>query len=382
MLANRQRRVLLLIPHLGGGGAERVMELLARRLDAEKYELHLGVITQSESDCEALPPWVQLHALGVPRVRAAAIPLLRLIRQLRPDLVLSGMFHLNFLVLLLRPFLPGRTRVLVRQNGTVSSALADGRLPWYTRTLYRLLYPGADWVICQTRSMADDLARELGLRQSQLVALPNPVDLEEIRRSIGDHSELQTGSGLHLLAVGRLAREKGFDLLLQALASVRKQFPGVGLLIAGIGPEEAALRAQCRGLGLDSVVHFAGQVDRPWASSADAALFVLPSRQEGMPNTLLEAAAAGLPIVALPASGGVMELLRDQPGVWLAPEISAEALANSLLAALQGLRPGQRFAHSFVEEFSMGRAIKAYEELIDRTLEEKRGRPFTSAGSI
>ena len=62
---------------------------------------------------------------------------------------------------------------------------------------------------------------------------------------------------------------------------------------------------------------------------------MLPSRHEGLPNALLEAAAAGLPIVAMPASGGVVELLRDQPGVWLAPEISAEALAASLLAALK-----------------------------------------------
>jgi len=91
-----------------------------------------------------------------------------------------------------------------------------------------------------------------------------------------------------------------------------------------------------------------------------------------MPNALLEAAAGALPIVALPASGGVVELLRGQPGVWLAPEVSAEALAASLLAALGSLQPGERFAHAFVEEFRIGRAIKAYEELIDRTLEEKR----------
>jgi hypothetical protein len=67
----------------------------------------------------------------------------------------------------------------------------------------------------------------------------------------------------------------------------------------------------------------------------------------------------------------MVELLRGQPGVWLAPEISAEALAASLLAALQTLRPGDRFAHSFVEEFSIGRAIQAYEKLIDATLQEK-----------
>jgi len=71
-------------------------------------------------------------------------------------------------------------------------------------------------------------------------------------------------------------------------------------------------------------------------------LFVLSSRHEGLPNALLEAAAGGLPIVALPASGGIVDLLRDQPGVWLAPEVSTEALADSLRTALRALRPGEK----------------------------------------
>ena len=81
-----------------------------------------------------------------------------------------------------------------------------------------------------------------------------------------------------------------------------------------------------------------------------------------------QAAAAGLPIVALPACEGLVELLRGQPGVWLAPEISAETLAASLLAALHALRPGERFAHAFVEAFRLDRAIQAYERLIDQSL--------------
>jgi glycosyltransferase involved in cell wall biosynthesis len=358
----------LLIPHLGGGGAERVTSLLARRLPAEKYEVHLGLITRAEAGREALPASVHIHALGARRVRTGAIRLLRLVRSLKPDLILSGMAHLNFLVLLLRPFFPRGTRVLVRQNGTISTTLAFGGVPWYTRELYRLLYRRADGVICQTQSMAEDMARELGTSEKLLAVLPNPVDVEEIRASINAISSPQTGPGPCLLAVGRLSREKGFDLLLKAMVLVRREFPQASLLIAGVGPEEAALKAECHALGLDEAVCFAGYVDRPWTLFSEATLFVLPSRHEGLPNALLEAAAAGLPIVALPASVGVAELLRDQPGVWLAPEITAEALAASLLAALHSLRPGERFTHLFVENFRMDRAIQAYKLLIDRTL--------------
>jgi glycosyltransferase involved in cell wall biosynthesis len=358
----------MLIPHLGGGGAERVMALVARNLSAEKYELHLGVITQNEADEGGLPFLVPIHTLGARRVRAGALRLLRLVRQLKPDLILSGMFHLNFLVLLLRPFFFPETRVVVRQNGTVSSALAFGGLPWYTRPLYRLLYRRADRVICQTRAMAEDLVRESGLAQKRLSVLPNPVDVDEIRNSTAQEPFQWSGAGPHLLAVGRLSREKGFDLLLQAMVRVQRDFPQANLVIAGAGPEEKALKAECHALGLDYAVRFTSYLARPWPCFAAATLFVLPSRHEGLPNSLLEAAAAGLPIVALPACRGVVELLSGQPGVWLAPEITAEALATSLLAALGSLRPKERFAHPFVNEFRIDRAIGAYEELIDATL--------------
>jgi glycosyltransferase involved in cell wall biosynthesis len=334
------------MPHLGGGGAEQVMALLARGLPAEKYEIHFGLVTQADQGGAALPPWVTIHALGARRVRAGALPLVQLAWHLRPRIILSGAAETNFLALLLRPFLPFETRVLVRQNGTVSATLASGLVPWYTRQLYRLLYRQADRVICQSRAMADDLMHETGIGRERLAVLPNPIDVEAI------HAAMQSpyawsGSGPHLLAVGRLARVKGFDLLLEALAIVRRQFPGADLLIAGAGGEETALRQQCHSLGLDAVVHFAGHVDCPYAYFPGATVFVLSSRYEGMPNALLEAAAAGLPIVATPASGGIVDLLGGRPGTWLAPEVSSGTLAATLLSALKAIRPAEHFRHSF-----------------------------------
>jgi glycosyltransferase involved in cell wall biosynthesis len=372
MLMNRRPRILLLIPHLGGGGAERVMALLARGLSPDKYEVHLGVITQTPTDGAEISAWVAIHALGARRVRAGALPLLSLVRRLNPDMILSGMFHLSFLVLLLRPLFPCATRIVVRQNGTVSSALALDGLHWYTRPLYRLLYRRADRIICQTEAMAADLAGELDIAPDRLAVLPNPVDVDAIRDSFAPGPGLPDATAPHLLAVGRLSREKGFDLLLQAFVSVRSQFSGARLTIAGNGPEESELKSQCHQLGLDSVVRFPGHVPNPWQSFPDASLYVLSSRHEGLPNALLEAAAAGLPTVASPASGGLVDLLRGQPGVWLAPAASAEALAGTLLAALQALRPGERFAHPFVETFGMDRAISAYEGLIDAVLRGPR----------
>jgi hypothetical protein len=109
MPSDPRPRVLLLIPHLGGGGAEQVTALLSTGLSSQKYELHLGLVTQADAGPIAQPPGVTIHPLGAHRVRSGAFRLLRLVRRLKPNVILSGMAHLNFLVLLLRPFFPPGT---------------------------------------------------------------------------------------------------------------------------------------------------------------------------------------------------------------------------------------------------------------------------------
>ena len=342
----QRTRILLLLSHLGGGGAEHVMALLARGFSQQKYEVHLGLVGQGDTRRATIPAWVTLHALGALRARAGAFPLLRLVWGLRPSVVLTGAAEVSFLVLLLRPLFPPKTSVLVRQNATVTSVLEFGRLPGFMRLLYRLLYRNSDQVICQSGAMAKDLAQALGIDDEQIAVLPNPVDFAGIRAA-ADEPVARSGAGPQLLAVGRLSREKGFDLLLNALVVVRERFPEAHLILAGAGPEEAALKTLCRKLGLDRAVCFAGHVDQPYQYFAGTTLFVLPSRYEGMPNALLEAAAAGLPLAATPASGGVVDLLHGRPGAWVATEITSNALAVTIITALDNVRQGQRFAQSF-----------------------------------
>lgn len=338
----QKTRILLLLSHLGGGGAEHVIALVARGLSREKYEVHLGLVGQRDSSGESFPEWVRVHPLGAGRARAGAWPLLRLIWRLRPEVVLTGAAEVSLLVLMLRPMFPARTSVLVRQNATATAVMGFGRMPRFTRLIYRVLYRNSDHLICQSRDMAKDLALATGITDEHIVVLPNPVDVAGIRSALKEAAD-ERGAWPQLLAVGRLSREKGFDLLLEALAMVRQRFPEVRLTLVGAGREEQALRSLCSELQLQSAVFFAGRVDPPYGLFPRTTLFVLPSRHEGMPNALLEAAAAGLPIVATPASGGVIDLLRGRQGAWVAPEVSSAALAATIVSALETVSPGERF---------------------------------------
>jgi len=139
-------------------------------------------------------------------VRAGAFRLLRLVHRLKPELILSGMAHLNFLVLLLRPFF----RVEPRSSAPEQYRLRFPGL-WRSALLYPPALPPAlpsrRRVICQTQSMADDLARELGVPENRLAVLPNPWMLTRFALP-SPESVSANQPGPRLLAVGRLAAEK------------------------------------------------------------------------------------------------------------------------------------------------------------------------------
>jgi glycosyltransferase involved in cell wall biosynthesis len=371
MLSPIRAKVLLLIPHLGGGGAEHVIAALARSLDSDRYEIHLGLVTQSASKAHDIPHWVTIHALGANRVRYGGWSLLRLVWRLRPAVILCSMAHLNLLVLLLRPFLPQRTRLCVRQNGALSATLAAGGHPLLARYLYATAYRCADRVVCQTDSMAVELQTQLGVDRTRLVVLPNPVDIQGVRTAACGMSPGRL-PGSQLLAVARLAPEKGIDLLLEAFAGIHRRFPDAELEIVGTGPCAPALEEQRNSLELEKCVRFHGNVVFPADYFNGVSAFVLSSRHEGLPNALLEAAAAGLPIVALPASQGLVTLLGGRPGIWLASEISATALEAALCDALNSIQPGQRFAHTWIEAFDQNKAISAHEDLLEAVLLERK----------
>ena len=354
-MANRHK-VLLVIPHLGGGGAERVIANLARGLDQDHFVVHLCIIAPHDASGHTFPSSVFIHALGARRVRSGARNLLRLIWSLKPAVILAGMAHLNLLVLLLKPFLPRPSRIIVRQNGSLAGCK---HLRWF-----RVLYPKADAIVCQTAAMAAEVSTSLKTYNAHV--LPNPVDVIQIRRRPLSSPRLWEGPGPHLLAVGRLSHEKGFDLLLSAFSAFRSLFPSSDLVILGEGRERPSLERLAHILGLRDAVRMPGYVQEPAIWFLGATLFVLPSREECMPNALLEAAAGGLPLVTTRASAGLVDLLHDRKGVWVAPSISSQAIEATMREAIHALEPGERFPHEWVETFGLERAVTAYQALIEK----------------
>ncbi|HWX42775.1 MAG TPA: glycosyltransferase [Blastocatellia bacterium] len=260
----------------------------------------------------------------------------------------------------LRQIVEERTPDIIQTHNVKSHFLmrASGlgrRFPWvafhhgYTDTdlkmraynkLDRWSLPHADRVVTVSRAFATQLERK-GVRADRIRVLHNSVSFEKF-----DSAEAESGDSLRLrlgispdeqvvLAVGRLSREKGHSVLMSAFNIWLKSRPAdsTRLVIVGDGPERGRLLAASESVGIADRVIFAGQVSdvRPYYKMAD--VMALPSYTEGSPNVLLEAMAAGVPIVAT-AVGGVPEIVTNGESALLTPAGDAPSLAAGISALL------------------------------------------------
>jgi glycosyltransferase involved in cell wall biosynthesis len=299
------------LPSLRVGGAERVITTILNELANDPLDLHLALLQREGPFLNQLSPAVTVHDLGVRRALHAAPALRRLICRLQPEVVLASAFRLNLLTTLLKPTLPRGTRLVVREVTILDSLLGTG---WRSRVLSAVAsraFRNANAIVCQTDAMRNEFEQQLGMRHEQLVTIFNPVDFTAIRELSSEHDSpfSDAGPGPHVVGVGRLDPAKGFDRLLQAVPALLGRHPHARVWLVGDGPEAESLRRLAVEQGITDHVRFVGMQRNPYVWMKHADLFVLPSRYEGLPNSLLEATALGCPTVALDHPGGTWEIM-------------------------------------------------------------------------
>ena len=367
--AGPRKKVLLVIPNLEIGGAQRVVLHLARYLDRRRFVPILAVGRAHGGFLNDVPSDVRIYDLAASRSRRAVLPILRLVWSLRPDVVLSTC--MNFAVALARPLFPRGTRVLVREASSVSAFLAEVHvrnpaLATFYRFILRPLYSLVDTVICQSDFMLGDLASNLGIHREKLVRIYNPVDTEKVHRLAALERVCYPGTGPNIVSVGSLVPSKGYDILLAAFSLVRQTETAATLTILGEGPSRPALEAQIQSLGLRDSVRLVGCDANPYSYMAQAELFVSSSRYEGFANVIGEALACGTPVVATDCPSGNREVLDNGVNGWLARSEDPESLAETISRALTACRSLDRSAIRAACEsrFSVEQIVCLYEECL------------------
>lgn len=321
-------KILVVIPSLHRGGAERVVALLCRAW-AREHRVVLALFDASRPAFATDARVIDLASASRPTLAGKLLNpglrvwrLARLIRRERPDRIISFMESANFPAILAAS-LTGRLALLTLSVRTNPDALA-----WFYRRLIPALYPLAGEVVTPSDAIARRLAA-MGVPTQRQRVIPNPLDIDGIRARQNVTPAAPPLPGCrYILGVGRLVPDKGFDRLIDAYARIVR--PGLDLLILGDGPERPALEQQIRRLGLERQVSLPGAVDDPYPYYRAAACFALSSRFEGYPNVLLEALACGCPVVAFDCRFGPGEIIRHGANGLLVEDGDIAGLAGAL----------------------------------------------------
>jgi glycosyltransferase involved in cell wall biosynthesis len=356
--------VCFLIRGFSGGGAQRDAVLLANGLAGLGTAVRILVLDANGPLRAIVDARVKIQDLGQGRKlkMAFALPALRsAITDARPTVLVASEASGNALAVAATRFLSSARRPHLVLREVASPVQAKRTDPYVqNRLAYRLapwLYPKADLVLALTEPVRHDLVQHFHVPEERVVVLGSNAVLTESRDTILNSLRRVAEPGL-LVAVGRLSKEKGFDVLLSAVALVKKN-NRVKLIIVGEGPARPDLETQIQRLGLGDTVQLVGFHNDPGAFLRRAEIFVSASRHEGLGNAIIEALAWGLPVVSTDAPYGPREILQNGRCGGLVPVDDPEALAKAITASF-GRDHDERICRERATDFTVENAAKAF----------------------
>jgi glycosyltransferase involved in cell wall biosynthesis len=362
-------RILFLSTSMGLGGADQQLLSAAQVLRTRGHEIRIVSLTPLgpmglEARSGGLPTESLEMRRGVPDPRGL-LRLVRLVRAWKPDVVHSHMVHANLMARALRLLVPIPVMV-----STIHNIYEGGP---FLMAAYRMSNRLVDHMTIISEAAADRFINERIVPKRLLTVVPNGVDTERLRnvppgaRESVRHSVGVAGHEFVWLAVGRFEPAKDYPNMLRGFARVRARHSQAVLLLVGRGSLQEETEALTQELGLGGAVRFLGvRSDVPVVMSA-ADGYVMSSAWEGMPMVLLEAAAAGLPIVATMA-GGNHEVVRNEETGFVVPVRDSEALGLAMLRLMalpeaERRSMGERGAEHVRAHYGLSRVAERWEQL-------------------
>ncbi len=340
------------------------VDLVAARFEGKRpADLHPDVRSVDLAAVSTRIPWVR----GRRRrwLPASAPELAQFLKRERPDGLLCGGNYANLAGLWARQLSGVSTRVTLSEHNPISDAVSNpGRVKLFLPSLVRRFYPKADGIVAVSGSVADDLAKFSRIPRDRIAAIWNPVLTPSLLGRMAEspeHPEWVDGDSPVVVTAARLAPQKDLETLLQAFALLRARRQA-RLLVLGEGRSRPTLERSVRDLGLADDVRMPGRITNPLPYLRRSAAFALSSIYEGFGNVLVEALAAGCPVVSTDCPGGPGEILERGRYGRLVPVGDPAALARGLEDALDS-PPDPASLKRRAQDFSTERIAQAYLDL-------------------
>ncbi len=368
------RRLIFHVPTLGGGGAERVFVLMANALAERGHHVTLLVWNAAGPNAALRSDAVQLVDLGIPvsgggfgkpRTLGGLWRSARFYRRHKPDAVFSGPEFANLVTALALGLALSPAKFFPSFHAAASIPSNDFGSTVAAR-LAALVAARATTLVAVSAGIRRDLEAR-GVPSGKIAVIHNPLPPGIGAASTATYpwqAELAAlGQGPVIATAGRLTPVKDHRTLLAAFARLRATRPA-RLVIFGDGPLRSELIDEANRLGIFGSVLFPGYVNDPAACYAAADLFALSSVSEGFGNVLIEAMAAGVPVVSTDAPHGPREILRDGALGRLVPVGDAAALAEAMAQTLAAPLPAETLK-ARAADFNIDAIADRYEALLN-----------------
>jgi len=368
-IINSQKHIAFFIPSLGGGGAERMFLNLANEFVRRGLRVDLVLVRKEGPYLNKVAEEVNIVDLGARRTLFSLVPLIKYLRRERPRALIASMEHANIIAILAKFLARVKTKVIIRIANTLSVSLQGSKGYRQPLRLYGtiLFSRFADKIIAVSKGVADDFAKTVRIPRETIKVIYNPTVTKKMLYQRKKHRVQNTDKAqgreqkkqtCTVLGIGRLHPQKDFGTLIRAFAKVREN-RNAKLIILGEGEKRKELKELVKELDLREDVELPGFVDNPYVYMARADVFVLSSRWEGLPNTLIEAMACGTPVVSTNCPSGPAEILENGKYGKLVPVEDVDVLAKAILETLENPIDSRKLQER-AEYFSVKKAAEKY----------------------
>ncbi len=365
--------IALVLGSMRMGGAERASLNLINALVEKGLHCDLILVNKEGEFLTEVNPEVNIIDLGSRRTLFSAFSFKRYLKMTPPQVIIAGQTHVQLMVLRARKQTAPNIPVILNEHSTFSTN--HPLRSWKSRILRfmaRRWFPRADAITAVSQGVAEDLAGMIPALKKKLHVIYNPVlnsTLRELSRESPQLPWSEEDRVPFILGAGRLVKDKDFQMLLRAVAQVRRS-KKVRLVILGEGEEHEPLLKLARELNFGEDFSLQGYTKNPYAWMRMASLFVLSSRREGLPMVLIEALACGCKVISTDCPSGPKEILGNGKYGTLVPVGDVDALAEAITAAME--KPSlNEVAEEALRPFEANKVADDYMELMLELLENE-----------
>ena len=345
-----KKRIIFFLPTLNGGGAERVSVNIMKQLDREMYDIHLVLVKKVGEYLDLIPEDIKIHTLASSKTMYSIIKLRKLIQKLEADIVYSTLYRSHIALFFSLLGIRNRPSTILRMPNSPKLVIENREISKATIFLLNLALKKATCVIAQTPQMKEEISLYHNINLDRIDVIINPLDTKLIKTSIQNSVSPFDTQYINVVASGRLMHQKGYDILIKAFKEVYDTNLKFRLFIIGgdYSDKKKEYEALVDNLNLESVVNFLGFQKNPYVYYHYCDLFVMASRWEGLPNTILENLYLKKRIVATNCIPFMTKLIDDGVNVFLVEVEKPIGLAKAIISFKS--IPERGYINSFKEE--------------------------------